>query len=324
MSPAMGDPSAIAFGIGALRGDVPAVVVGTQVRPLADIVARHTGAPAPAPATMKALLADWTRWHGWLRGLGLDPEREEGWRPQDSMKFGPPVAEPWNIFQTYHNYQRPSRVHAGRMDPPKEVRVLPDVFMGSRSALAAYGDPVLREHGGTQFDFEVELCAVVGREAYRVPADKAEAYLAGYCIANDYTMHHAWWRPIRKNSSMGDNLRMKNFPGYTPLSRAIVPADLVGDPHDLAVRAWVDGELRQDTRTNAMLWHVEELVEYLSHIVPLRPGDLIICGSPEELPLPEGRERGLPVGCTMTAEMEKLGRLVNTIGEQDFRQPNER
>ena len=69
------------------------------------------------------------------------------------------------------------------------------------------------------------------------PAERADEYIAGYAIANDLTMHHAWWRPIRSKSPINDNIRMKNFPGYTPMSRAIVPRDLVGDPKDLAVKS---------------------------------------------------------------------------------------
>ena len=69
---------------------------------------------------------------------------------------------------------------------------------------------------------------------------------------------------------------MKNFTGYTPMSRVIVPRDLVGDPHDLRVRAWIDGKLHQDASTDEMLWHVGEVVEYLSYIMTLQPGDLIL------------------------------------------------
>jgi acylpyruvate hydrolase len=73
-----------------------------------------------------------------------------------------------------------------------------------------------------------------------------------------------------------------------------------------------------------MLWTVPELIEYLSHVMPLRPGDLILTGAPEELPYPPGAKKGLRVGQTLDCWVEKIGRLVNTIGEQSERQPNER
>src|SRR5262249_16067567 len=143
-------------------------------------------------------------------------------------------------------------------------------------------------------------------------------------IANDLTMHFAWWRELRSKSPINDNIRMKNFVGYTPMSRAIVPKDLVGDPHDLAVRAWIDDKLHQDSRTNAMLWHVGEVTEDLSFIRTLQPGDLILLGSPAYLPLEPGQKNhGIENGQTIRCEVEKLGRLENRIEEQSWRQPHE-
>jgi acylpyruvate hydrolase len=312
------------FGIGAITcGDrnETAVVVSGLVCPLSQIVRRYSTPKARAPDIM-GFLEDWERWHDWLRGLALTPDADDGWTPMDDVSFRPCVPEPWNIFQTYHNYERPSRI-SGKDDPPKHERILPDIFMGSRSALGAYGSTVSREHGGRQFDFEVEPTIVIGRTAFRVKAEHAEDYIAGYTIANDYTTHFSWWSKLREGRRTNDSIRMKNFPGYTPLSRTIVPRDLVGNPHDLAVKAWVDGDLRQDARTNKMLWSVAELVEYLSHVMTLRPGDLIMTGAPEELPHPPGTPKGIRTGQTVDCWVEKIGRLVNTIGEQTERQPNE-
>ncbi|MSQ52310.1 MAG: fumarylacetoacetate hydrolase family protein [Betaproteobacteria bacterium] len=316
--------SQIAFGIGTLVDGKPAVIVNDQAIAIATIGTRRAVPPGlESPFEMRYLMPQWDQWHDWLRGLDLKPSADDGWTPVDSLKFGPPVPEPWDMFSTYHNYERPSRV-TGRSDPPKAERVLPDMFFGSRSSLAAHGDTVHIEHGRIKFDFEVEVTAVIGKTAFRVPAEKADEYIAGYAIANDLTMHHAWWRPIRSKSPINDNIRMKNFPGYTPMSRAIVPRDLVGDPRNLGVKAWVGGRLKQDTRTNKMLWSVPELVEYLSHIMPLRPGTLILTGSPEELPVPAGEEyKGIQPGESVLCEVEKLGQLENRIVEQTERQPHE-
>jgi 2-keto-4-pentenoate hydratase/2-oxohepta-3-ene-1,7-dioic acid hydratase in catechol pathway len=317
--------TSIEFGLGTIDEagrPATAVVARDRVTTLAAIVARHSTPGAPAPL-MRELLPDWPRWHDWLRGLALDPGRDGDWRSLDKVKFLPPVPEPPNIFHTYHNYVRPSSV-TGRHDPPKNERVLPDIFFGSRAALSGHGDTVQREHGGLQFDFELEITAVIGKRAYRVSAEKAEDYVAGYTIGNDLTMHHGWWRELRNQSPINDNLRMKNFAGYTPMGPVIVPRDLVGDPHVLRVRAFEDEELRLDSNTNGMIWSVGELVEYLSWIMPLEPGDLILTGSPAELPLKPGEKRGIKVGQTVVLEAERLGRLATRIEEQDVRQPNER
>lgn len=312
------------FGVGVLAGQdglQTAVVVRDHVIALRDVVARHSTPRALAP-NMRDFLVDWDRWHDWLRKLDLQPSTDEGWSHIDAVKFGPCVPEPWNIFHTYHNYDRPSRI-SGKSDPPKHERVLPDLFMGSRSALGAYGDDIMREHGGKQFDFELEVAIVIGRDAYRVKAKDANAYIAGYTLANDFTTHFSWWSKLREGRRTNDSIRMKNFPGYTPLSRTIVPRDLVGNPHDLAVKATIDGVLRQDTRTNAMLWSVEELVEYLSHVMTLRPGDLILTGAPEELPHAPDEPHGVRNGQLVSGWVEKIGRLENRICEQAERQPNE-
>ncbi len=320
----MAGTAQIKFGVGTILADgspSTAIVIDDRVATLDDIAARHTPPLAVPPA--RDFMAGWERWHDWLRGLDLAPSSETGWRPLDSVKFAPPVLEPWNIFHLYHNFERPSRV-TGRSDPPKSVRLIPDVFFGSRSALSGYGDIVYREHGGVQFDFEVEVTAIIGKPATRVTADQAEDYVAGYVISNDLTMHKAWWSEIRKDSPINDNLRMKNFTGYTPVSRVIVPRDIVGDPHNLKVKAWVSGNLRQDSQTNHMIWHVGEVIEYLSAILTLRPGDMILLGSPAELPLEPGQTRGILPGQTILCEVEKLGRLENRVEEQPWRQPHER
>ena len=314
----------IRFGVGAITldgGAATAVVVNDQVMTLRDIVARHSTPGAAAPV-MRDFLPDWQRWHDWLRGLRLDPAREEGWKPMEAVKFLPPVPEPWHIFHTYHNYDRPSSV-TGRRDPPKAERVLPDIFLGARAALSGHGDTVYREHGGVQFDFELEITAVIGKTASRVSADKAEDYVAGYTIGNDLTMHFGWWRPLRAKTPINDNIRMKNYAGYTPLGPVIVPRDIVGDPHALRVSATQDGVKRLDSDTRGMIWKVAELVEYLSWIMPLQPGDLILTGSPEELPLPPGERRGIKPGQTIVLQAERLGRLATHVAEQPFRQPNE-
>ena len=189
----------VVFGVGTMIDDgkpATAVVVNDQVASLASIVARHSTPGAIAPV-MRDFMPDWNRWHDWLRGLDLKPAPDEGWKPVDAVKFMAPVPEPWNIFQTYHNFERPSRI-TGQADPPKHLRVFPDMFMASRSALGGYGDTVYREHGVFQFDFELEVTAVIGKPAYRVKAERADEYIAGYVIANDYTTHFSWWSELAR------------------------------------------------------------------------------------------------------------------------------
>ncbi len=185
------------------------------------------GTPGAAAPLMRDFMPDWGRWHDWLRGLDLDPFSEENWRPASEVKFMPPVPEPVHIFHTFHNYDRPSST-TGKYDPPKAERVLPDLFLGASSALSGNGATVYREHGAVQFDFELEVTAVIGKTAYKVSSDEADDYVAGYTIGNDLTMHFGWWKKLREQTRLNDNIRMKNFPGYTPMGTVIVPSDIVG------------------------------------------------------------------------------------------------
>src|SRR6187200_2980628 len=100
------------FGAGAItRGErkETAIVVSGHVCPLPAIVRRYSTPGAAAPDIMD-FLKDWERWHDWLRALTLKPDPADGWVPIDAQQFRPCVPEPWNIFQTYHNYDRPSRI----------------------------------------------------------------------------------------------------------------------------------------------------------------------------------------------------------------------
>lgn len=317
--------SEIAFGVGTADvADKPAtvVVVNDRVASLADIVARYATPGAVAPA-MQDFMADWPRWTDWLRNLALERSDDDFWRPLEDTRFHAPVPRPGNVFHTYHNYDRPSST-TGRRDPPKAERVLPDLFFGSHAALTGHGSTVYREPGAIEFDFELEITAVIGKPAYRISAEQAEDYVAGYTIGNDFTMHFGWWREIRQQTRINDNIRMKNFPGYTPMGKVIVPRDLVGDPHALQMKAYVDGTLRLDANSRGMIWTVPELIEYLSWVMPLEPGDVILTGSDAELPMPPGEKRGIKIGQTVTCEVEKLGRLTNRVEEQPFKQPNQR
>jgi len=316
--------STIAFGIGTIAQDgnqQTAIVIGDRVASLADIVARYSTPGAVAPV-MRHFMPDWDRWHDWLRGLDLDPTEDDFWQPADSVKFMPPVPEPNCLLQTYHNYERPSST-TGKPEPSKADRVIPDVFHGSRIALSGHRDTIYCEHGGIEFDFELEVTAVIGRPGSHIKAENALDYIAGFTIGNDLTMHFGWWWEPRHNRGRGDQFRSKNFPGYTPLGPVVVPIDLVGDPHSLRQQVTQDDELKVDDSTNAMIWSFNELIEYISWVQPLEPGDLILGGSPEELPRPKGVQRGIKSGQTVVCVVEKLGRLETKVVEQDFLQPGE-
>jgi 2-keto-4-pentenoate hydratase/2-oxohepta-3-ene-1,7-dioic acid hydratase in catechol pathway len=115
---------------------------------------------------------------------------------------------------------------------------------------------------------------VIGREARAVSEADALDCIFGYCCANDLTARDLQFRTSQW-------LLGKSLDGFLPLGPYLVTADEVGDPQDLAVQCWVNGELRQNSNTSDMIFSVSELVSYLSQYMTLKPGDVICTGTPE-------------------------------------------
>jgi 2-keto-4-pentenoate hydratase/2-oxohepta-3-ene-1,7-dioic acid hydratase in catechol pathway len=155
----------------------------------------------------------------------------------------------------------------------------PYIFLGAASAVTGPYDDVVLPPRGEQHDWELELVAVIGVEGRHIPRARALEHVAGYTIANDLTTRDLVYRPDL--SAIGsDWLRSKNAPTFLPLGPWIVPARFVADPQQLKIRLSVGGELMQDESTADMIFDVATLVSYASSLVTLRPGDVILTGSP--------------------------------------------
>jgi 2,4-diketo-3-deoxy-L-fuconate hydrolase len=153
---------------------------------------------------------------------------------------------------------------------PKE----PTVFIKSPSALCGPHDPTVRPRGGTKLDYEVELAAVIGREARYVEEGQALRHVAAYCIVNDvseraFQMEHG-----------GTTTKGKSADTFGPVGPWLVTADEVADPQALELGTTVNGERRQQGTTAKMIFSVASLVAYVSRFMSLQPGDLISTGTP--------------------------------------------
>lgn len=150
--------------------------------------------------------------------------------------------------------------------------------------------------------YECELAVVMGRPAERVRRAHAASYIAGYCVANDYTIRdylENWYRP---------NLRAKNRDGATVLGPWLVDACDIPNPGNLNVRTLVNGEITQRGNTRDMITDVGSLIEYITSFMTLSPGDVILTGTPEGVV-------NVNVGDTITCEIDGLGSLQNTIAD---------
>ncbi len=153
---------------------------------------------------------------------------------------------------------------------PKE----PTVFIKAPSALSGPDDPIVRPRGSVKLDYEVELAAVIGRDARYVEESRALSHVAAYCIVNDvsereFQMEHG-----------GTTTKGKSADSFGPVGPWLVTADEIADPQALDVWTTVNGERRQHGNTAKMIFTVASLVAYVSRFMSLRAGDLISTGTP--------------------------------------------
>jgi 5-oxopent-3-ene-1,2,5-tricarboxylate decarboxylase/2-hydroxyhepta-2,4-diene-1,7-dioate isomerase len=182
----------------------------------------------------------------------------------------------------------------------------PLVFLKGPGALLGHRGQTRRPRGVAFMHYECELAVVIGRTAERVKREHAMRHVAGYMVANDYAIRdhlENWYRP---------NLRVKNRDGATVLGPWFVPAEEVADPHALALRTLVNGQVTQQGTTANMVNDIPALIEYLSAFMTLQAGDVILTGTPEGVVnVDEGDE--------VITEIDGIGRLVNTIvGDELF------
>jgi 2,4-diketo-3-deoxy-L-fuconate hydrolase len=184
----------------------------------------------------------------------------------------------------------------------------PYVFLGAASAICGPYDDVVLPRRGEQHDWELELTAVIGTGGRHIPREEALQHVAGYTIANDLTTRDLVYRSDLQAIGT-DWLRAKNAPTFLPVGPWIVPAEFAGDPQDLTITLRVDGEVMQDESTADMIFDVATLVSYTSTLVTLRPGDLVLTGSPAGNGM--HHRRFLGDGNVIEAEISGLGRQRN-------------
>jgi len=202
--------------------------------------------------------------------------------------------EPATIFALGLNYAD----HAKELSfkAPKE----PLVFMKGSQSLCGHRGNTKRPDGVTYMHYECELAVVIGKPAKKVKRANAYDYVAGYSVANDYAIRdylENYYRP---------NLRVKSRDSSTPLGPWLVDREDVPDPMNLRLRTFINGKMTQEGSTHDMIFDVPALVEYLSGIMTLSPGDLILTGTPEGL-------ADVKPGDEVVTEVEGIGRLVNYV-----------
>jgi len=235
--------------------------------------------------------------------------------PIDDVRLCAPVPQPNKVFALAGNY----RAHIAESDSKIEPwePVTPRVFMKPPSTtIQGPGDPIRIPRNGRQIDWEAELAVVIGQPARHVPAERAMDYVAGYTCFNDVSERSlkVWERSDEDTQEWDkffDWLNGKWCDGFAPTGPVLATRDEVPHPHDLRISLTVNDDVMQDANTADMIFRVDRLVEYISGICTLEPGDLIATGTPSGV----GMARGvfLKPGDNVRVQIDGVGVLENPV-----------
>jgi 2-keto-4-pentenoate hydratase/2-oxohepta-3-ene-1,7-dioic acid hydratase in catechol pathway len=220
--------------------------------------------------------------------------------PRESVRLHAPVPAPPNILAIGMNYA----AHVAEMG--REAPEYQYWFNKQRTSIAGPGDPIVLPSVSTSVDYEGELAMVIGQRCQHIPADRAMEVVAGFTIINDVSARDWQWRT--PTFTMG-----KSFDSHAPCGPELVTTDELGDPGHLALRTWVNDELRQDSTTADLIFGCAAMIEYLTTAFPLEPGTIIATGTPAGVGAGFDPPRFLDDGDVVRIEIEGIGELSNPV-----------
>ena len=218
---------------------------------------------------------------------------------EETVAHAPVVTRPEKIIMMGFNY----RTHAQETGttPPKD----PPLFNKYNNTLNYHGGTIkLPTAVAKNFDYEVELVIVFGRECRNVSEADALNYVAGYCTGNDFSARDL--QMLTSQFMIG-----KTHDGFAPLGPYMVTSDLIPDPNNLRLETRVNGETRQDWNTSDMIFNCRQLISFASKMMTIKPGDIFFTGTPQGviLGMPPDKRVWLKAGDKVACSLEKLGEL---------------
>lgn len=256
-----------------------------------------------APVTIEALIDGGDKSRQLLDRLTDAAYQDESlFLQEEELELAPVVPKPSKIVCVGLNYRK----HADECNLPYPET--PILFSKFANALAGHGEDVPLPKESEKIDYEAELAIVIGKRASNVTEEDALSYVYGYCSANDVSA-----RDLQFATSQW--LLGKTCDKFCPIGPYLVSADEVGNPDQLHIRTYVNGELRQNSSTSDMIFSCSQIISYISRHFPLLPGDVILTGTPEGVitGLPVEKQVWLKDQDVVSVEIEKLGRLTNTF-----------
>jgi 2-keto-4-pentenoate hydratase/2-oxohepta-3-ene-1,7-dioic acid hydratase in catechol pathway len=241
----------------------------------------------------------WAEFRAWADGLQLGAADGMDDGGAERANWGAPCPRPRQVFAIGLNY-RDHAAEAGLAAPdsPPTFTKFPSCITGPVTTLTLPSSNV---------DWEVELVAVVGLRAERVPVDRAWNHVAGLSVGQDFSERVVQVAGPAPQFSLG-----KSFPGFGPIGPCLVTLDEFDDPDDLALECVLNGEPVQKARTSAMIFSVSELIARLSAVCPLLPGDVIFTGTPAGVGMASDPPCFLAPGDEVVSRIEGIGALHQT------------
>ena len=226
---------------------------------------------------------------------------EKGWLIKRSEAYWlAPVPRPGKLICIGLNY----RDHAAESNMPIPER--PVVFSKFATAVIAPGEPVVLPPTSMQVDYEAELAVVIGRRAKNVSTSRALDYVLGYTAFNDVSARDFQFAD-------GQWQRGKSCDTFAPMGPTIVTSDAVPNPHKLAIKLTLNGQVMQDSNTDQLIFGVSELIEFLSQTITLEPGDVIATGTPPGVGFARMPPVFLHPGDEMEVDIEGVGKLNTPV-----------
>jgi len=289
----------------------PVVLVEERIIDIQEVLtAHHISAPSvEGRLDTLALLDDWDHWLPVLKQVA-DVRDQAVTVSASTAKLLAPIRYPRKLLLAGANYTD----HIAEMGakPPSKETHRPFFFLKPPTVtVIGPHDPVILPRTVKQADWEAELVAVVGKPARHVKNAEALDYIAGYTVLNDISARDRQLRTDWSGIFANDWLLGKCWQGFAPMGPSIIPREFVPDPYNLRLTCTVNGQVKQDSNTRNLIFNIHDMVEYLSELFWLEPGDCISTGTPAGVGMPRGVF--LQDGDVVVTEVEGVCRLETLI-----------
>ena len=286
------------------------VVTALSDTRLAEALSLHQA----QPASLIQMMQHWPYWRAKLPSLveywsgSSEQERQQSHLEADEIRWLPPLMYPNKLICLGANYSD----HNAEMDNTRPSKFPYCFLKPPTTTLVGSGETVLLPEYAKMIDWEVELAVVIGQKVRHARGEAAMASIVGYSILNDISARD--WVPEEERSYLGlDWVMLKGFDGSAPMGPYITPAEFVQDPQALTLTLTLNGQVKQQANTASMVFSIQEIIEHLTTIMTLEPGDVIATGTPSGVGYGRKPPEFLRSSDRLVAEIEGLGRLETVM-----------